>query len=314
MKRILALILILAFLIVLVSCDNGQQLPDTNTDAVTQDTAKSDNTTEESTTEAITEAQIELDPSVDSLLAKITQKMAAADNYVIFSVGDSVTEGHGASSPDFTFTAQFAKMLGEQFSDKTILRIDGEKNSDKTAIIYPETSITVQNGTNGKITVVRCGIGGDTIKKITDRSTDFIGKEIDGQTGNLFIISSGINDAGMNNPQTYAPPAKYAQNINALLDKIYATHPDADIILMTPTYFGDGTTLDKYSDAMKKVAADRNVAIIDQHQLWMDHKVEGAEHYGQGDWLTNDDCHPSDIGCEAMAKEMIRALFGNTAK
>ena len=221
---------------------------------------------------------------------------------------------HGASSAEFTFTAQFAKMLGEQFAQKTILRIDGEKNADRSAIIYPEGSVTVQNGTDGKITVVRCGIGGDTIKKITDRSSDFIGKEIDGKTGDLFIISSGINDSGMNKPQTYAPPSKYAQNINALLDKIYAAHPDADVILMTPTYYGDGTILDKYSDAMKNVAATRNIAIIDQHQLWMDHKVEGAPNYGQGDWLTTDDCHPSDIGCKSMAEEMIRALFGDSTK
>ena len=61
---------------------------------------------------------------------------------------------------------------------------------------------------------------------------------------------------------------------------------------------------------MRALAEERQIALIDLNKLWMDHWVEGAGEYGQGDWLNTDSCHPTDIGHEAIADEMIRCLFG----
>ena len=95
-----------------------------------------------------------------------------------------------------------------------------------------------------------------------------------------------------------------------LVNQIRAAHPDADIVFMTPTYFGStGTSLDMYAKKMTELGEKLHIGVIDLHKLWMDHWIEGAEHYGQGDWLTTDDCHPSDIGHKAMAEEMMRCFF-----
>ena len=312
MKRIFALIIALLTLISTVACSTA----DTNEEgAVTTDEITTEAQTTETTKEETTEPPL-IGEDVDPLLAKIAKNIAESEEYLIFSIGDSLTEGQGASNAkEKDYTAMFAKKLGEVLPQKDITRVDGVRNTDATAILYPKRGWPIQKGTGkGEITVVRCGIGGNTVKRIIARSSDFIGKEINGQMGNLFIICSGINDSSSGNAQKYAPPRTYKEQLGTLVDMIYATHPEADIILMTPTYAGDGTSLNPYATVMTQLAKERSIALIDLHKLWMDHKIAGAENYGQGDWLnsgTNDSCHPSDIGHEAIADEMIRALFGD---
>ena len=82
---------------------------------------------------------------------------------------------------------------------------------------------------------------------------------------------------------------------------------------MTPTYYDRGTErkscLDPYAVAMKAVASERNVPMIDLHRLWMDHMCLNGENYGQGSWLNGDRCHPSDEGHAAIAHEIARCLM-----
>ena len=317
--RLSALALVLALMLsmsLFTSC--GEAPSGDCTDVVTtdtiEDTTKAPETTETPTTETETEALIGAD--VDPLLAKIAQKMAESDSYLIFSIGDSLTEGQGASDREnLDYTAQFTKKLGEIFPEKSIYRVDGKRDNDTQTVRYPSNPRPIQKGTGtSKITVVRSGFGGHTVKKITARSSDFINKKIKGETGNLFIICSGINDSSMGNSEKYAIPPKYKQQLSDLVDMIYAAHPDAEVILMTPTYVGkDGSTLRMHANAMRALAEERQIALIDLNKLWMDHWIEGSENYGQRDWLNSgveDSCHPSDIGHEAIADEMIRALFG----
>ena len=308
LSLILALILSMP-MFTLVSCGKTDDLP---TDS--QDTTEAPETTEAPTTETETETEALIGADVDPLLAKIAQKMADSESYLIFSIGDSLTEGQGASSIDFDYTAMFAKKLGEKFPEKNILRIDGKRNNDTQSVRYPSvpTQVQVIEGATSKITVVRSGFGGHTVKKITARSHDFINKKIKGETGDLFIICSGINDSAMGNKEKYAIPPKYKQQLSDLVDMIYAAHPEADVILMTPTYVGqDGSSLRMHVNAMKALAEERQIALIDLNKLWMDHWIKGSENYGQREWLKEgDSCHPTDIGHEAIADEMIRALFG----
>ena len=299
MKKLLVIILALALIVLpLVSCNS-----DTAKDPVDQ------------TTEAATEPEDTLVAYVDDpLLNEIANKIAKSDSYLIFSIGDSITEGKNASDrKNLDYTAQFAKKLGEQFSEKAIYRVDGIKNENTETVDYPNSARLIQKGTDSsKITVVRSGYGGNTAKRLIDRSSDFINKEINGETGNLFIICVGINDSLQNTPEKYVIPPKYKQYLNDLIDMIYESHPDADIILMTPTYVGyDGSWLTMHVNAMKTLAKEREIALIDLNKLWMDHWVEGAGEYGQGDWLDTDSCHPTDKGHEAIADEMIRCLFGS---
>ena len=271
-------------------------------------------TTEAPTTEAETKPEISFPGAASPELEAIAKKIAMSDEYLIFTIGDSVTQGQGASDPKTKdYTAMFAKKLGEVFAEKSIYRVDGAPNSSYTGIVYPEEAVKVQTGTgSGEITVARCGVGGDTVKRALNRKGDFINKEIRGQTGNLFIICFGINDSFYLDANKYAAPPIYKQQLSDLIDEIYAAHPDADVILMTPTYtneLGDySTVLNMHVKYMKDLAESRGIACIDLNAVFMNH-LDKSLNNGQGDWL-HDGCHPSDIGHEACADEMIRYLFG----
>ena len=317
MRNLLVIILALALTVLpLVSC-NSDTVETPNDITVTSD----EQTTEAPVTEVTTEPLTYTD---DPLLAKIVERMAADDDYLIFVIGDSLTQGSGASDPvNLDYTAKFVEKLAEHMPNKNVYRIDGKPNDSYTAIQYPNKArhIPVQRVEGGgEIAVARCGIGGNTVKSILARSSDFVGKELRGKTGDLFIIMSGINDyySTFYDKTKYATPPTYKTQLNTLIDMIYEGHPDADIIIMTPTFVGDdGKGLNMYAQKIHEISSERGIAVIDQHKLWMDHWVEGAENFGQGDWLNSgpdgDSCHPSDVGHEAIADEMIRCLFGTKA-
>ena len=289
------------------------------------DSTSTEQTTEAPATQTVTTAAATkpLTYTDDPLLAQIVQHMAEDDDYLIFIIGDSLTQGSGASDPvNLDYTAKFTEKLAQYMPDKNVYRIDGEPRGDYLGIKYPNTSKhvavqTVEGG--GEIAVARCGIGGNTVKKILERTNDFVNKELRGKTGDLFIIMSGINDyySQFYDLTKYATPPLYKTQLNTLIDMIYEGHPDADIIIMTPTFVGNyGKGLDLYAKKIQEISKERGIAVIDLHKLWMDHWVDGAENYGQGDWFNSppdgDECHPSDIGHEAIADEMIRCLFGTS--
>lgn len=247
----------------------------------------------------------------------ILNKMSASEEYLIFSIGDSITEGAHATSDETTYTAVLTREIAAHFPDRSVLRYDGRSHETPDSEILPlethGTPIRVQTGSKGKITVSRCGIGGNSTRRLLRRSTDFIGKELEGRTGDLFLIVVGINDSIEKVPDKFADPTLYAKHLHTLIDKIERVHPDADVVLMTPTYYDYGTEresrLDPYVHEMKQVANARNIPLVDLHQLWMDHLMIGADHYGQGDWLDTDRCHPTDAGHEAIGKEIARHLL-----
>lgn len=254
----------------------------------------------------------------NTTLSAIFERLCTAEEYLIFSIGDSITEGARASSDETTYTAVLTKLLAKRLPDRTVIRYDGRSYNTPDSETLPlethGTPIVVQQGSRGKLTVSRCGIGGNSTRRLLRRRSDFIGKKLEGRTGDLFMIVVGINDSIEKVPDKFATPEQYTGHLHVLLDSIEAAHPDADIILMTPTYYDRGTErkscLDPYADAMKAVASERNVPMIDLHRLWMDHMCLNGENYGQGSWLNGDRCHPSDEGHAAIAHEIMRCLMG----
>ncbi len=269
-------------------------------------------------------------------MEQIVKKIKNSSDYQIMMVGDSITYGTGSrsdypqtnnTSPDDekTYVAVFAKLLGQKLTNKTVVRYDGTYTFDSAkGINYINKyngPVTVQSGSQGKVTVVRSGIGGNTVARLLKRKSDFLGTVIENKKADLFIIKSGINDALYhvdNEGQKRVEPDVYKANLNTLLTEIAKSNPDADVILMTPTVNDDHTKkttsqLDIYAEKMKEVASEWGIPVIDLHKLWMDHIDKNAANYGLGDWLTTkpgDLCHPSPKGHEAIAKEMIRAMFG----
>lgn len=271
-------------------------------------------------------------------MKNILEKIKSSDYFQIMMIGDSITYGTGSNprhaenvtDPDDekTYTAFFARFLGEKLKDKNIVRYDGYYSFDQEKGFAHMNEyrgpVTVQSGAKGKITIVRSGIGGNTVARLIKREADFLGAVVENSPADLFFIKSGINDSLYHvdgEGAKHAEPDEFEANLEKLINDVKASNPNADIVLMTPTvndehteeqWFGK-SQLDPYADKTKAVAAKHNLNVVDLHSLWMAHLDKNAANHGSGDWLTareGDFCHPSANGHEAIAKEMIRTLFG----
>ena len=67
----------------------------------------------------------------------IVARMRAAEQYTIFVLGDSITEGARASDAAHTYTAVFTKGLAERFPDRRVIRYDGLRRPVKEAELLP---------------------------------------------------------------------------------------------------------------------------------------------------------------------------------
>ncbi len=252
--------------------------------------------------------------------SNIALAITESKHYTLFTVGDSITHGGRASSNNTTYTAVLAALLASRYPERIVKRYDGQMLDTPDAELRPlkgyAPAVTVQKGNDRTITVVRSGVGGNTVKRLLTRSADFIGMKIDGRCADLFLINVGINDAIREDPQKFATPDEYAADLLLLVTRIKEAHPRAAIVLMTPTYNDNGdntdSVLDPYAVAMYSVAKKTDLPIIDLHAVWMQHLNVGGENYGQGDWLTgvpDDRCHPSDRGHAVIADTIFHHLF-----
>ncbi|MBE6756997.1 MAG: hypothetical protein E7552_00395 [Ruminococcaceae bacterium] len=250
----------------------------------------------------------------------IAAAITNAKTYTLFTVGDSITHGGRATSDNTTYTAVLGNLLAARYPERTVKRYDGRMFDTADSELRPlkdyAPAVTIQQGGDRTISVVRSGVGGNTVKRLLSRSADFVNKTIDHHGANLFFINAGINDAIREDPQKFAAPDEYTADLHLLITRIQEAHPDAAIVLMTPTYNDSGnrntSVLDPYAVAMRNVAKDRGLPLIDLHAVWMQHLQIGGKNYGQDNWLSgvpDDRCHPSDHGHAVIANIIFRHIF-----
>lgn len=247
----------------------------------------------------------------------IENKLNNGDNVLIIAVGDSITWGLNHCSPEETFCAELARCFAKHFSDISVFRYDGIAGSGSKPMEYYEGPIKVS--TNGKqtLTIVRSGIGGNTVKKGLARLDDYTGSFITGEYPDVFLIMFGINDALFEDQNKYVTPDVYYSDLKEMYSLIKLKNPDARIVFMTPTYNDPGTSvkscLDTYSDKMKQLSEETNSYLIDTHKLWMEHCRLNSDNYGQGDWLSgveDDSCHFSPVGSIETGRFIFNSLMG----
>ena len=133
------------------------------------------------------------------MIKNIKERIDNSKNFTVFFVGDSITEGARASSDENTYVACFARELAKIYADRKIVRFDGKRYPTKDGDFLPLKEYVegscVQEGDSGSITVVRSGIGGNTVQRMINRKDDFICRKVGGSEADLFIINVGINDA-----------------------------------------------------------------------------------------------------------------------
>ncbi len=257
-------------------------------------------------------------------LKDIARRIDGASDFTIFVVGDSLTHGVRATDREHTYTAVLARRLAERYSDSAVLRYDGTVSCTLPSWEWEllpleayEGPVSVQMGDQRRVTVVRSGIGGNTVRRLLNRKDDFIGRAVGERRADLYTVMVGINDALANDPKKFVLPAVYKSDLEELVQEFEKGNPDADLIFITPSYNDDGTKneshLAPYAAAMKAVAEQYAIPLIDMHAVWMAHLVVGAPNYGQQDWLSGhpgDSCHPSNEGHAVIANEIYRHIFG----
>ena len=247
----------------------------------------------------------------------VLDKIARGEDACVCCVGDSVTYGVIHCRPEETYTAKLAAAFAGQYRTCTVLRYDGIYHDDNgnCPLDAYDGPVLVQAGTAGCLTVVRSGVGGDTVARLCNRADDFTVKLPGGMRPDLMTVMAGINDALREDPQKYVTVAEYEVHYRRLLDLLHQRLPETALVLMPPSYNDHGETaqshLEPYCDCVRRLAKEYALPLIDVHALWMAHLIPGSAHFGQRDWLsesTYDACHPTPIGSEMTARYIFDCL------
>ncbi len=252
------------------------------------------------------------------MLKFIEEKLKNNENVILTFIGDSITYGMDHCTAEETYCAYIAQRLAEKYPSADVVRYDGTPQGEFEPIGKYEGPFVVHahNGERrGSITVVRCGIGGNTVRRAINRAEDYCPAFVKGRKADVYFTMFGINDALKEDTKKYITPNRFYEDYTELCKLIKESAPTAKLVLMTPTYNDRGESaeshLEPYCDAVKRVADEFGLKLIDTHKLWMEHLVVGAEHYGQQDWLSNkvgDSCHFSPTGSFATAKFIVESM------
>ena len=246
----------------------------------------------------------------------ISEKISKNENAIILFLGDSITFGETHCTSEETYCAEIARLFAKQFQNTKVVRYDGISQGEAMPLKGYSKPIVVQNGDKGTITVIRCGVGGDTVRRAINRKNDYIGKFITNEYPDIFVMMFGINDALCGDESKFVLPEKFFDDYKELCGILEDNNKDALKIFMTPTYNDLGNSkksfLDSYAEKVKEIARITDSQCIDTHKLWMDHLEVGSENYGQRDWLSGvegDGCHFSPEGSKNTAQFIFSELI-----
>lgn len=241
-------------------------------------------------------------------------KYLSGQSIVLETVGDSITWGLNHCTPEQTYTAELCKLLAKNTS-ADIVRYDGIAPRNTGRLKGFERIEMRNNRADRKISVIRNGVGGDSVLRSLKRYEDFTGEITDGLRPDIITLLFGVNDALKNDPMKFVSENIFKVNLQLLIKTIYTYNPEAAVVLLTPSYNDDGMTekscLDKYAKKVKEVSVEFNIPVIDIHKKWMEHLITGSENNGQREWLSNvkwDMTHLSPIGSRVMAEHIFEGL------
>ena len=228
----------------------------------------------------------------------IENRINKGENYLIIAVGDSVTWGLNHCSEEEIYRAEFARLFANSMSEANIVKYDGIVKEERRPLYGYSEPKAAQSGSKGTLTLVKSGVGGDTVQRSINRFDDYSGEFFNGERPDLFLLMFGINDAIASDPDKFVFPENFYLHYSELCSMLKKSNPNAEIVLMTPTYNDEGTCtqsrLDNYCEKVIELARKNGFQYIDTHKLWMEHLIVESDNYGQRDWLSGaigDTCH-----------------------
>lgn len=241
---------------------------------------------------------------------KFKDKLKNGQHITIDFVGDSVTYGRDHCAAEETYVAKFAAEMAKNFPEFSVYRYDGFIKDPLLPMEGFDGPILVSAGTGeGRIDIIRNGIGGNTVMRAYNRLGDFTGTLVNGMRPDLTFLMFGINDALLSDPSKYVSPEKFKENYKMLIDKIRELNDDTAIIMLSATY--NGFSIKDHCEKSMELAKEENIPYVDMFKFWCDHYDENADNYGQGDWLygNGDSCHPMPIAAEITAKHIYKEFM-----
>ena len=237
------------------------------------------------------------------------ERFAKNRTFTITFVGDSITWGLNHCTAEETYVACFAREVAHKFLGAKVIRYDGIVEEPQGLVGYEP--VTVQEGTEGTIHIIRSGVGGNTVARAMARKQTFTGILPSKTRSDYILTMFGINDALYADPEKYVSAEVFKENYRKLLKLLKEDAPDAKIVVMTATT--NDQSIEEHVKLTYELVNEENVGLIDMYALWQQQYDHEKEHFGYGDWLSDvstDACHPTPKSAKIMGEKIFRELIG----
>lgn len=196
--------------------------------------------------------------SVAELLPGTIKKLKAGEPLKVIAYGDSITAGGEASSVDLQYTPRWI--------------------ADSLRKRFPKSQITFENGATG----------GDT----TEQGVARLQEKVLSRKPDLVLIAFGMNDHNVGSVAIQ----RFEDNLRNMVKQI-REKTEAEVILLStfpphPDWHFGSHQMEKYAEAMKRVAAEVKAPYVDVYGIW--EKV--LKRKDPSSLLANNINHPNDFG------------------
>ena len=165
-------------------------------------------------------------------------------------------------------------------------------------------------GGNANYDVSGAGIGGNKVYDLYLRMED----DVISKSPDIVVIWIGVNDVWHKRMGTGTDADKFEKFYLAIIKKLKEAH--AKVIICTPSTIGEKNDysneqdgdLNKYSNIIRKIAADEQVGLIDLRKEFHEYEVDHNPGNQEKGILTLDGVHLNDQGNRFVANLMADAV------
>ncbi len=226
-------------------------------------------------------------------LQAVREKLKAGQPVTIVFFGDSITAQTVKDTRDGrgSFVDRFAKYLETAYP------------KSKAVVTPTATPVKPQEK---EIVVVKAGVGGDD----TVRALKRIDKDVLAHQADAVVVMFGVNDENGSAGKNNVPVDKYRANLETIVEKIRGA--GSEPVLMTTSmknlgWSGTSGNLNEYAAAMRQVAKDHQVCLVDNFEAWQNAPKRGYNYMIYLDTCLN---HPNDLGHEIFFQGVKAAFAG----
>jgi lysophospholipase L1-like esterase len=175
---------------------------------------------------------------------------------------------------------------------------------------YVTLADSILNSAGSNYDVIGAGIGGNKVYDLYLRMDD----DVISKSPDIVVIWVGVNDVWHKKMGTGTDADKFERFYLAIIKKLKAIH--AKVIICTPSTIGEKNDysneqdgdLNKYSNIIRKIAADQQVALVDLRKDFHEYELAHNPDNAEKGILTRDGVHLNAAGNRFVANLMVDAV------